>query len=72
MVGFIYAGTTGLAILYTWFCVGETSGRTRLEISLFFTEKIPVRAWRTHVFSDASQETKMDERTDIEQIESVL
>lgn len=50
MVGFVYAGTTCLAIAWTWFCVGETAGRTNLEISLFFTEKIPVRQWRTHIF----------------------
>ncbi|KAL2682303.1 hypothetical protein Neosp_006753 [[Neocosmospora] mangrovei] len=50
MVGFVYAGTTGIALIWTWFCVGETTGRTNLEISLFFTESIPVREWRTHVF----------------------
>ncbi|KAI9154722.1 putative glucose transporter rco-3 [Paramyrothecium foliicola] len=50
MVGFVYAGTTCLAIAWTWFCVGETSGRTNQEISYFFTEKIPVRQWRTYQF----------------------
>ncbi|POR34959.1 hypothetical protein TPAR_04863 [Tolypocladium paradoxum] len=50
MLGFVYAGTTCLALLWTWYCVGETSGRSSLEISLFFTEKIPVRRWRHHVF----------------------
>ncbi|PYH89599.1 hypothetical protein BO71DRAFT_444460 [Aspergillus ellipticus CBS 707.79] len=27
MVSFVYAGTTGLAVLWTWGCVGETGGR---------------------------------------------
>ena len=51
MLGFVYAGTTCLSILYTWFCVGETAGRTNLELTLFFQEKIPVRKWRTHSFA---------------------
>lgn len=50
MIGFVYAGTTSLTLLYTWFCVGETAGRTSGEISRFFTEHIPVRQWKTHVF----------------------
>jgi hypothetical protein len=52
MVGFVYAGTTCLSMLWTWYCVGETAGRSNLEVSLFFTEKIPVRPWRKHVFPD--------------------
>lgn len=50
MICFIYAGTTSLSLVYTWFCVGETAGRTSTEISRFFTEHVPVRQWRTHVF----------------------
>ena len=53
MLGFVYAGTTVLGQLWTWFCVGETTGRSTLEISRFFTENIPVRQWKTHVFEDA-------------------
>lgn len=54
MLGFIYAGTTCLALAWTWYCVGETAGRTGLEISLFFREEVPVRAWRGYVF-DSNQ-----------------
>lgn len=50
MICFVYAGTTSLTLLYTWFCVGETAGRSSIEISHFFTERIPVRQWKTHVF----------------------
>lgn len=63
MLGFVYAGTTALAILWTWYCVGETSGRTNLEVSLFFTERIPARAWRTHVFSATESDTNIDEKS---------
>ena len=54
MLGYIYAATTLLTIVWTWFCVGETATRTNLEISLFFLENIPVRAWKTHVFAEAT------------------
>ncbi|KAH8172118.1 sugar transporter domain-containing protein [Sarocladium implicatum] len=50
MICFVYAGTTLFTLAYTWFCVGETAGRTTDEISRFFTERIPVRQWATHVF----------------------
>jgi len=50
MIGFVYAGTTALTLVYTWFCVGETAGRSTTEISRFFTEHVPVRQWKTHVF----------------------
>lgn len=50
MVGFVYAGTTLTSLAWVWFCVGETQGRTEMEISLFFTKGVPARRWRTHVF----------------------
>lgn len=53
MLGFVYAGTTTLfSLTYIWFCVGETTGRSTLEIELFFQKGIPVRDWSTHVFTD--------------------
>ncbi|KAL1969237.1 hypothetical protein VTN77DRAFT_491 [Rasamsonia byssochlamydoides] len=56
MLGFVYAGTTVISLLYIWFCVGETTGRSILEVSLFFEERIPVRRWRTHVFPQLSHD----------------
>ncbi|EMF10687.1 general substrate transporter [Sphaerulina musiva SO2202] len=50
MVGFVYAGTTLITLAYSWFCVGETTGRTNAELERFFIEGIPVRKWKTHVF----------------------
>ncbi|KAK4498379.1 hypothetical protein PRZ48_011037 [Zasmidium cellare] len=52
MVGFVYAGTTLFTLAYSWFCVGETTGRTNAELERFFVEKIPVREWSTHVFEN--------------------
>lgn len=63
MIGFVYAGTTSLTLLYTWFCVGETAGRTTTEISRFFTERVPVRQWKTHVFEDMYTAESSDKKT---------
>lgn len=52
MVGFVYAGTTLTSLAWVWFCVGETQGRTQIEISLFFTNRVPARKWKTHVFPE--------------------
>ena len=46
MLGFIYAGTTLISLLYIWFCVGETTGRSNAEIAALFARGIPVRQWR--------------------------
>nr|POE85219.1 hexose transporter 2 [Quercus suber] len=54
MLGFVYAGTSLILLAYSWFCVGETTGRTDAELERFFTDGIPVREWRTHVFPDAT------------------
>ncbi|KAI9729181.1 MAG: hypothetical protein M1834_007088 [Cirrosporium novae-zelandiae] len=50
MLGFVYAGTTCITLAYVWFCVGETTGRSTLEVELFFQDKVPVKQWATHVF----------------------
>lgn len=50
MLGFFYAGTTLTSLAWVWFCVGETTGRSTLELALFFEQGIPVRRWKTHVF----------------------
>ena len=55
MVGFVYAGTSLITLAYSWFCVGETTGRTNAELERFFVERIPVRQWKTHVFENNSE-----------------
>ncbi|OJJ51544.1 hypothetical protein ASPZODRAFT_138629 [Penicilliopsis zonata CBS 506.65] len=52
MLGFVYAGTSFFSLAWVWFCVAETKDRTRVEIAQFFTDGIPARKWRTHVFTD--------------------
>lgn len=59
-VGFVYAATTLTSLAWVWFCVGETQGRTNLEISLFFRHDVPARKWRTHVFSDLEVSPNQD------------
>jgi hypothetical protein len=66
MVGFVYAGTTVTSLTWVWFCVGETQGRTRLEISLLVEHGIPARRWRTHVFA---QGTTAQEKADVSHVE---
>jgi sugar porter (SP) family MFS transporter len=48
MLAFIYAGTTMFSLAYIWFCVGETSGRSLAEVSLFFQNRVPVRQWKDY------------------------
>ncbi|KAL4805921.1 general substrate transporter [Aspergillus unguis] len=49
MIGFVYGGTTLFLLAYSWFCVGETNGRTNDEIERLFKDKVPVREWATYV-----------------------
>lgn len=56
MLGFVYAGTTFITFAYIWFCVGETKGRSNLELERFFIDKVPVRQWSTHQFSNDHSE----------------
>ncbi|KAL4970998.1 general substrate transporter [Aspergillus stella-maris] len=53
MIGFVYGGTTLFLLAYSWFCVGETKGRTNAEIERLFQDRVPVREWATYVFPDA-------------------
>lgn len=41
--GFFWAGTTLLALVYTYFCVPEPKGRTTVELDLLFGRKISAR-----------------------------
>ncbi|PYH92416.1 general substrate transporter [Aspergillus ellipticus CBS 707.79] len=52
MVGFVYAGTTLTSLAWVWFCVGETKGRSRVEVVRFFEEGVPARRWEGYVFED--------------------
>lgn len=56
MVGFVYAALACVTVAYSWFCVGDTKGRTVLELDGFFLEKVPARKWKRHQFHDLTQE----------------
>lgn len=69
MVGFVYAGTTVTSLAWVWFCVGETQGRTRLEISLLVENGIPARRWRMHVFERGSTTARDVEKVDVSHVD---
>lgn len=64
MLGFIYAGTTIVTLSYIWFCVGETKGRSILDIDRFFLNKVPARQWRTHVFETDTHDEQVMEKVE--------
>ncbi|KAL4876854.1 general substrate transporter [Aspergillus karnatakaensis] len=51
-IGFVYGGTTLLLVAFSWFCVGETTGRTNAEIERLFQDRVPVRQWATYVIPE--------------------
>ncbi len=61
MLGFVYAGSTLITLTYVWFCVGETTGRSNLEIELFFQRVIPVRQWKGYQFDHSDVLSVVDE-----------
>lgn len=73
MVCFVYAGLTLTSLAWVWFCVGETQGRTQLEIAAFFTEGVPARKWKTHVFTGigngGKEKLDVEEKTNVHHVE---
>lgn len=55
MLGFVYAGTTITSLIWCYFCVGETTGRSTLEISMLFQHGVPARHWKTYVFPTSTE-----------------
>lgn len=69
MIGFVYGGTTLFLVAYSWFCVGETTGRSNADIERLFQDRVPVRQWATYTIPERDNvTTEKDERKD-EQIE---
>ncbi|KAL4772329.1 general substrate transporter [Aspergillus nidulans var. acristatus] len=52
MIGFVYGGTTLFLLAYSWFCVGETAGRSNADIERLFQDRVPARQWATYVIPD--------------------
>ncbi|KAJ5686983.1 hypothetical protein N7536_009602 [Penicillium majusculum] len=69
MIGFVYGGTTLFLLAYSWFCVGETAGRSNAEIERLFQDKVPVRQWATYVIPSDDVAVMKKQGTDNEQIE---
>ncbi|KAN0092137.1 general substrate transporter [Hyaloscypha variabilis] len=75
MLGFIYAGTTCITLAYVWFCVGGATGRSNLEIELFFQQKVPVRQWKNYQFDhsvDSLNSSKDEEKAVLEVEEELI
>ncbi|KAL4922875.1 general substrate transporter [Aspergillus aurantiobrunneus] len=49
MIGFVYGGTTLFLLAYSWFCVGETAGRSNPDIERLFQDCVPVKQWASYV-----------------------
>jgi len=64
MLGFVYAGTTCITLAFVWFCVGETTGRSHLEIEMFFQDRIKVRDWPAQEFHGLEARIEQVEQQD--------
>lgn len=68
MIGFVYGGTTLFLLAYSWFCVGETAGRSNADIERLFQDRVPVREWATYVIPETVEDGRKEQKGD-EQIE---
>ncbi|KAL5337269.1 general substrate transporter [Aspergillus crustosus] len=68
-IGFVYGGTTLFLLAYSWFCVGETVGRSNADIERLFQDRVPVREWATYVIPTDDGATLQKKGTSDEQIE---
>ncbi|KAH8838822.1 hypothetical protein MCOR27_000508 [Pyricularia oryzae] len=55
-VGFIFGTVAFVAVVFSWFCVPECSGRTLEEIDRLFLEGVPIRSFKTHVLADQEED----------------
>ncbi|KAL2863851.1 general substrate transporter [Aspergillus lucknowensis] len=69
MIGFVYGGTTLFLLAYSWFCVGETAGRSNTDIERLFQDRVPVREWATYVIPDEDGAALQKKGSNDEQIE---
>lgn len=69
MIGFVYGGTSLFLLAYSWFCVGETAGRSNADIERLFQDRVPVREWATYVIPSDDGEDLKKKGTNDEHIE---
>lgn len=55
-VGFIFGTVAFFAVIFSWFCVPECSGRTLEEIDRLFLEGVPIRSFKSHVLADPEED----------------
>ncbi|CAN9117288.1 unnamed protein product [Alternaria alternata] len=70
-VGFIFGATAAGAVLFTWFCIPECSGKTLEEIDELFLEGVSVRKFRKTRATVPTAQYKGDGKKGDMKIESV-
>lgn len=74
-VGFIFGVTAFGAVLFTWFCIPECSGKTLEEIDELFLEGVPIREFkgtksRAHV-QDREDSTEAQMKGGVAKVERI-
>lgn len=47
-LGFVFGGLSVVCLVYLWFCLPETRGRTYEELDEMFRDKVPARSFEKH------------------------
>lgn len=52
-LGFFFGGLAALCLLWSYFRVPETKGRTYEELDILFDKKVPARKFKTYMLEAA-------------------
>ncbi|KAJ9115477.1 hypothetical protein QFC22_005235 [Naganishia vaughanmartiniae] len=61
MVGWIYAGGGVISVVFVYFCIPESLGRSLEEISVMMDLGVPTRAWKHYKIGDVQDNFGQDE-----------
>ncbi|KAJ9111072.1 hypothetical protein QFC19_001270 [Naganishia cerealis] len=61
MVGWIYAGGGVISVVFVYFCIPETIGKSLEELSVMMDLGIPTRAWKHYKIGDVQENFGEDE-----------
>jgi SP family general alpha glucoside:H+ symporter-like MFS transporter len=50
-IGFIFGSTSFLSVVWIWFRVPETTGKSFEELDLLFERRVPARSLKGYVFN---------------------